>query len=177
MDEIKKYDSNFSGSAFKTYVDNIFIQIHTALMTKELEKIRHFVSDEVYQNYQMRINELNNQGLIQMYDELNVKETILLDSKVMNNEMRINVKLISRYMDYLINESGDFVSGVNDYRVEKENYLTFAKKISATGQGSVRKCPGCGVSMDVNENGVCAYCGSVYNLSDKDWILISIETI
>lgn len=176
MENILAFDPNFSESAFKTYVDNIFIQIHTDFMMRDLEKIRHFVSEDVFRKYQTKLDDLNKKGYIQMYDELNVKETILLSSEVNDEEMIIHVKIISRYMDYLINESGDFVSGVNDHRVEKENYLTFSKKINATAQGNVRKCPGCGVAMDVNANGVCAYCGSVYNLEDKDWILVSIET-
>ena len=111
-----------------------------------------------------------------MYDELNVKETHLLTSEITENEMLIKVKIISRYMDYLIDESGKFVSGVNDHRVEKENYLTFSKKIQAKGQSINRKCPGCGASIDVNANGVCSYCNTTYNLNDKDWILVSIST-
>ena len=48
LDEIYKIDKDFTEDKFKTFVDNIFIQIHLAIMTKELYKIEHFVSDEVY---------------------------------------------------------------------------------------------------------------------------------
>ena len=52
MDEILKYEPEFTEAKFKTYADNIFIQLHLALVTKELENIKHFVSDEVYNKYQ-----------------------------------------------------------------------------------------------------------------------------
>ena len=45
MNEILKYDPEFTESKFKTYVDNVFIQLHMAVVTKELENIKHFVSD------------------------------------------------------------------------------------------------------------------------------------
>ena len=52
MNEILKNDPEFTESKFKTYVDNVFIQLHMAVVTKELENIKHFVSDEVYNKYQ-----------------------------------------------------------------------------------------------------------------------------
>ena len=176
MNEILKYDSDFSESKFKTYVDNVFIQLHLAVVTKELENIRHFVSDEVYDKYQKKVDELKAKHLIQMYDEINVAQTDILDCQVTNTNMFIKVYLVSRYLDYLMDENGNYVSGNTNVRTEQVNYLLFSKKINHLESGPVRKCPGCGASIDVNANGKCAYCGTIYNLEDKDWVLVSIET-
>ena len=45
IEEIKKYDPDFTENGFKTFIDNVFIQIHLAIMTKDIKKIKHFVSD------------------------------------------------------------------------------------------------------------------------------------
>ena len=176
MNEILKYDPEFTESKFKTYADNVFIQLHLALVTKELENVKHFLSDEVYNIYSQRLNELNSKHLIQMYDEINVAQTDILEYKVTNTDMIIKVFIVSRYLDYLMGEDGNYVSGDQDVRSERANYLTFTKKINHLETGSVRKCPGCGASIDVNASGKCAYCGTIYNLKDKDWVLTSIET-
>lgn len=176
MNEILKYDSNFTESKFKSFADNVFIQIHLHIMTKEPEKIKHFVNDSLYKTIYNKTEELNQKKLIQMYDEINVKQTTILNYKVQDNKMIIEVNITSRYMDYLIDEDGNFVSGINNRRIEKENYLTFEKPIDYLSTGSVRKCPGCGASIDVNANGQCAYCGTIYNLKDKDWVLVSLQT-
>ncbi len=177
MNEILKYDSKFSESKFKTYVNNVFIQLHMALVTKELENVSHFVSDEVYDKFKKRLDELNTKHLIQMYDEINVAQTDILNYKITNTDIRITVYLISRYLDYLMDENGNYVSGDKNIRSERVNYLTFSKKIDHLDSDGVHKCPGCGASVDVNANGKCAYCGAIYNLDDKYWVLISIETI
>ncbi len=177
MNEIANYDENFTESKFKTFVDNVFIQIHLAIMTKETLKIKHFVSQEIYHSLEERVNLLNSKKLIQMYDEINVKQTTILNTKITNNELYIEVNITSRYMDYLIDENGNFVSGNNNYRIEKENYLVFKKKKQITNGENVFKCPGCGASIDVNANGLCSYCGSTYNLEDKGWILVSLKTL
>lgn len=176
MNEILKYDPNFTESKFKSFVDNVFIQIHLHIMTKEPEKIKHFVSDELYETIYNKTETLNKKKLIQMYDEINVKQTTILNYSIKDNKMVIEVNITSRYMDYLIDEDGNFVSGINDRRIEKENYLTFEKPINYQSTGSVRKCPGCGASIDVNANGKCAYCGTTYNLKDTDWVLVSLRS-
>lgn len=177
MDEILKYENDFTESKFKTFVDNVFIQIHLAIMTKELEKIKHFVSNDVYERFEKKVSTLTQQNMIQMYDEINVKQTTILSSIIEENKMVIKVNITSRYMDYLMDEDGNFISGINDRRIEKENYLTFEKKINHLSSSQARKCPGCGANIDVNANGKCVYCGTTYNLEDKDWVLTSLETV
>lgn len=176
MNEILKYDKEFSESNFKSFVDNVFIQIHLAIMTKEIEKVKHFMSDEVYDAYYSKVENLKSRGRIQMYDEINVKSTAIVGTKIIDDVISIEVLLISRYMDYLLDEEGVYVSGENTYRIEKNNYMTFTKKHSNKTLGSVRKCPGCRAPIDVNANGLCSYCGSTFDLKDKGWILTRIET-
>jgi hypothetical protein len=79
-------------------------------------------------------------------------------------------------MDYVLKkDSGNFVSGNNNFRIEKSYILVFRKKRAFLEQGAVRKCPGCGASISVNTSGKCDYCGSTYNLEDYDYILSSIN--
>lgn len=177
MDDILKYDSSFTESKFKSFVDNVFIQIHLAVMMKEPEKIRHFVSEDIYQDIIEKVENLKRRNVIQMYDEINVKQTTILREEVKEHFMEIEVNITSRYMDYLMDEDGNFISGINTERIQKENYLVFRKRIDFSQQGSVRKCPGCGASVDVNASGLCSYCGTTYNLADKDWVLVSLRTI
>ena len=177
MDEILKYDPEFTESKFKTYVDNVFIKLHMAVVTKNLEDIKHFVSEEIYNKYQKIVENLNKKHLIQMYDEINVAQTDILNYKVTDTYMIIEVNLISRYLDYLMDEDGNYISGDTDVRSEKSNHLIFTKKINYKETQTVRKCPGCGASIDVNASGKCDYCGTIYNLEEKDWVLTSIEIV
>ena len=111
MNEILKYDPEFSESKFKTYVDNVFIQLHMAIVTKELDNVKHFLSDEVYNQYKQKIDDLNNKHLIQMYDEINVAQTDILNYSVTNTDMVIQVHILSRYLDYLMDEDANYISG------------------------------------------------------------------
>ena len=50
MDEILKYEPEFTEAKFKTYADNIFIQLHLALVTKELENISSLCEEDTIKN-------------------------------------------------------------------------------------------------------------------------------
>ena len=174
--KISGVDIVFNEAKFKSYVDNVFIKIYTAVMLDELESVRHFMSDEVFSMFSDRIDKLNQKNLRQMYDELNVKSTSIISFDNTDFEYVITVRLISRYLDYYLNkDTGDFVSGNMDTRVERENILVFSKKKNFHSVGVVRKCSGCGASISVNTNGVCDYCGVTYNLEDYDYILVDIK--
>ena len=177
MDELLKVEPSFNKEMFITKVNNIFVMLHSAIMMDDINRVRHFISDELEKKYENILTELNNKNLRQMYDELNVKTTEIDNVSIEEDKIRIKVVIVSRYMDYLIDKtSGKFISGINNRRIEKTNYLIFEKKIGNRYNKIDKKCPGCGANIDVNKNGKCSYCGQIFDTENYDWILTSIDT-
>ena len=111
-----------------------------------------------------------------MYDELNVKSSEIERVEITDKEFIVYVRLVTRYMDYMLDsESGNLVRGDNTRRIEVVKNLIFKKKRDYQEQGSIRRCPGCGASIDVNDNGICSYCGTSYNLEKYNYILDKIN--
>ena len=123
--DIRSIDKDFNEAMFITKVNNIFIMLYTSIMMDDLDRVRHFISDNLEKKYELILKELKEKHLRQMYDELNVKDTNITNIEIKDNKICINVKLISRYMDYKVDENFNVVSGDNTRRVENINYLTF----------------------------------------------------
>ena len=167
---------DFNEAMFKTKVDNIFVKLYTCIMKGDLTDVRHFISEESYNNYINKINELISHNKRQMYDEINVKNTMIINRKILEDKEIIDVEIVSRYMDYIIDiNTGDLISGDDTRRIERRNILRFEKKLNTKDFGIVRKCPGCGASINVNNTGKCEYCDTIFNLDDYDYILVSIN--
>ncbi len=167
----------FNEAMFKTKVDNIFVKLYTSVMKGNLDDVKHFLSQDVYDKFNNYVKELTSNGKRNMYDELNVKNTRIISRTKNNDKEIIKVELISRYMDYIIDiNSGNLISGDNTRRIEKRNILTFEKKLNAKDIGIVRKCPGCGASISVNTSGKCEYCDTIFNQEDYDYVLVEILT-
>lgn len=165
----------FNEAMFKTKVDNIFVKLYTSVMKGDLSTVSHFIGYSLEKTLQEKINNLKEQNQRQIYDELNVKDTQIINRIIKEDKELVEVKLISRYMDYIIDiDTGDLVSGDDSRRIEKVNILTFEKKLNTKEIGIVRKCLGCGASISVNTSGKCAYCDRIYDQEKYDYVLVSM---
>lgn len=175
-EELVKKDNTFKESAFIAKVDNTYIMLLTAITTENLPRVKHKVSDELYQKLIEKLESLKQENAIQMYDELNVKTSFIKNITEELDYYEITVCLISRYLDYKIDKTTKkYKSGNDQSRVEKTHTLIFRKKKTAQTEGISRKCPSCGAPVDTNNTGVCPYCHSTYNTKDYDWVLVSID--
>ena len=176
LDNLIREDSTFSEAKFKSKVDNVFIKLYTGVMKQDLENIKHFLADEVYEKYNGKIKQLQAANQIQVYDELNVSNTNITKIEELEDRFEITVSLLTKYLDYKIaKDTKKYISGNKDVRVERIIRLKFSKIKNAKALGNARKCTGCGANIDLNKNGVCEYCGSVYALRDYDWVLDEIN--
>ena len=175
IEEIKKYDSSFDEAMFLSKVDHIFIMLLDAIMERDLSTVKHYLSDEIYNRYNNLINMYLSDKKIRLFDEMNVKSTHIKNVNITNDSINIEVELISRYIDYFINENGTYLSGNNTSRIERINKIIFTKKKSAKELGEARRCPNCGNTLDINNTGVCPYCNGIIDMSEYDYIITSLE--
>ena len=177
LEELKKLDSDFTESMFKTKVDNIFVLMMSAIMFKDMERIYSSLNEDMRLKIQNRIKVLQDNNEIQMYDELNVKHTEISNVQILEDRYMIEVLLTSRYMDYKLDaNTKKFKSGNNSSRIELRNHLVFEEKRNHKSLGMAAKCPNCGANIDYNYSGVCEYCKEQMPKEDYDWILTSWES-
>lgn len=176
FDNIVSEDKNFSEAAFKAKADNIFIQLYTAVMKQDLQRVKHFLADDVFEKYDAKVKQLQANNQIQIYDELNVSDTNISNVVENQDNFEIHVNLLTKYLDYIISkDTRAFLHGNKDVRTEKRINLVFTKTKQAKDLKAARTCPSCGANMDLNKSGVCPYCGSIYKLKEYDWILSRIQ--
>ena len=176
IQELVNEDETFSESAFISKVDNTFIMLFSSVMMQDMLRVKHKISDELYNIYKNKVDRLINSNERQMYDELNIKSTNINYVTKSNDKYLIGVNIIARYMDYIVDkETNKYKRGTNDHRIEVTYNLVFEKSVYAKKEGIIKKCSTCGASMDVNNTGKCIYCGSIYNTEKYDWVLVDIR--
>lgn len=178
VSEFKKIDTNFIEKDFISKVDNRFIKVVSAITKQDIDGVKHFLSKELINKLEDGINRYKDMNQRLVFDEVNVRYSNIKDIIVKSNVYEIKVFLQSRYLNYIINlNDGSYLSGNKNSRVCVDYELTFVRNVDIKEQSNSRKCPSCGNSIDVNDNGKCTYCGTIYNLEDYDWILTKLEVI
>ena len=175
--DISKYDNTIDNAMFLTKVDNVFVMLYSSIMRRNLDRVKHKVSETIINKYQERVQELIDNKQIQMFGELNVKSTEITDITEDDDYIIVKVLLVSRYLNYVIDENSlELISGVKDRREEHNNRLTFKKRKDAKELSAARHCPSCGNNMDLSRDGKCVYCGTIFDTYKYDYILTDIET-
>ncbi len=176
-EEILKYDESFTEATFLTKVDHIYMMILNAIIDKDLNEVKHYLNENVYNYIKTFVDDCINRDVTRIFDEMNVKTSSINNFYVTDNSINIVVNLTSRYMDYYLDSNGEYLSGINDYRIEKEHRLVFTKKLDVKKLNEARRCPSCGHSLDINATGICPYCRQVIDMSNYDYILTEIDSI
>ena len=174
---VEKYDKNYDESLFITKVDHIFIMILSSIMDNDMTKVKHYLSDEIYQKFDKLVESYKEKKVIRLFDEMNVKSTEINDTSFKDNNIIIEVTITSRYMDYFVNEDGEFISGNNQHRIEKRHHITFTKNTNTKELNEARRCPSCGNTMDINKTGECPYCHQIIEMKEYDYIITEMELI
>ena len=172
LEEIERLDKTFNKDLFISKVNNIFISMLMAIVTQDIDNVYSSLSEEMRNKIIQKINELKSNNEYQMYDELNVKDTRVVDAKITDDMYYIYVHLTSRYLDYKLDSNKKFKSGNKEDRVVKDNSLVFRCKRDHKDIGSVANCPFCGASVDYNYSGLCPYCRKQFPKEDYDYVLI-----
>ena len=131
IEELEKLDKNFSEGTFLTKVDHIFIMILNGIMDNDMTSVKHYLSNEVYEKFCKLTDKYISMKATRLFDEMNVSSTKITNIDITDEEILVHVNIESKYMDYLIDENGNFLSGVNDHRIVTNHNIIFSKKRNA----------------------------------------------
>jgi len=176
LENLIMQDSEFSESKFKSKVENEFVQIRLSMVTGKSERIKHFVNDETYNKIVQKVEDDKANNRIQMYDELNVANVSLDSIQELDDCFEIDVTVHWKALEYYLDRATrKFLSGNNSYRAEHDCSIVFKKIKNNKALGTARKCPSCGASVDLNNNGKCDYCGAIFPLQNYDWTITYMD--
>jgi len=177
IEEIKKYDIEFNEATFLSKVDHMFIMILDAIMNNNIDKVKHYLNEDIYEELNTLVNEYKEKNIARLFDEMNIKTSNISNVNIIDNKIVIEVNITTRYMDYFIDDDGNYISGINDHRIEKNHILKLSKPINSSNLKEARRCNHCGRTLDINDSGICPYCNQVIDISNNEYIITSISGI
>ena len=182
MSEYAKLDPNFSESDLKERLSNIYVQMQNGCTARNIEALRPYFTDALYQQFDRQIKELIATHRINRVERIAVLDVNLRGWFQEGGDDHLVTELKTRITDYVVDEdTGKVVSGSST----AEKFMTYEWDLSRpTGtitekQEAVteRHCPNCGAPLSVNESAKCPYCDSVITFKDHDWTIYAVKGI
>ena len=184
---IKGADPNFSEAAMKEKISNLYVRMQNAWQAKEFEGIRPFMTDALYSQFKLQLDELSRSECTNYVERIAVLDVELTGWRSDEVVDAIVAIVNTRIVDYTTNDrTGKLVSG--SQTVEKfmtyEWTLIRSKGMTTpvfSGEGSedtaTIHCPSCGAPVEINQSAKCPYCYSVISAADYDWVISAIKGI
>ena len=181
-EKIKSTDELFNKEQFNQKAKMLFVKIQNAFMDRELEKIRAFETDELFEKHQTQIDELIRCKQINIMDRICV-----LNSKLYRFEQKDDIEILevllkSRMAEYIINEEtkkvikgNKSVEKVKLYKLEFIRKKGLKTKPESKGLETTN-CPNCGAPTKVTLRGECNYCGNIITNGNFGWVLNNLES-
>jgi predicted lipid-binding transport protein (Tim44 family) len=180
IEALKGKDPNFSERVFLDKAQTIFFELQKAWMARDLKPIRPYVSDGVFNRWQVFIDQYKRDKQINV-----VKDPVINNARVVRVQQEsdidsITVRMDCSMADAMVSESNpnQVISGsLTDHKPFTE-YWTFIRKASsqtkADATAKIDKCPNCGAPLKVSAAGNCEYCDTLVHSPEYDWILNQI---
>ena len=176
---IANVDPAFSIPYMQTRINNLYVQLQDQWCAKDLEPLRPYLTDELYNQSERQLDEIRAQKRTPHVERISVLGTNIRGYFVTEGKDHLIVELNTRISTYMTDdESGAIVQGDPN----KERFMTYEWDLCrASGVTSdnvvhtVTNCPNCGAPVNINMTAKCPYCDTIITVDSHDWVLFSIK--
>lgn len=168
---LERLGNDFDIQKFYNKVFEIYRDIQIAWMERDMEPVRHLLSDEMFNMYRMQLTTLIAKNQKNMMEDISYVDAGILSIHDNSNKIEIRLKLEVTCRDYLLDiKKNNVVRGdkniINDYIYE----LIF---VSSKESSKIEYCPNCGAKLEDAASTKCQYCDSVILKDSRNYTLVS----
>jgi len=169
-------------SYWTNFTDNIavpyFMEIYAAWTDLNWSKVRHLVSDRLYESYDFWIEAYKSEKLRNKLENIKISKIDMATIEVDKYYESFTVRIFASCNDYVENNNGKVLGGTKKQARYFSEYWTFMRRAGVEiveSEFSLNNCPNCGASADkMGQSAVCEYCGTKISNGDFSWILTRI---
>jgi len=155
------YDVELIQNAYKNYV-----KIQEAWMNRNLSPIKHLLTDEMYNMYQMQVDTLIEDNQINIMSNFKFICGKIKSINQNNGMETIKMILCVQCKDYIKEANGHKIINGNKHSTITYIYeLTFLRD---TNQEKMTQCPTCGAQVKKQMSATCPYCNNPLLLTSPE---------
>ncbi len=170
-------DPQFQWETFQARVGLIFSEFQLAWSSRDLQRMRPFLSDNLFQTQMYWTEAYKAQRLRNVTERTRI--TALELAQVASDRFfdAITVRLYATGLDYTVRDDDNRV--VSGSRSKERSYSEYWTLVRGTGRNAPTRtdkaCPNCGAPLQINMAGHCEYCQAKVTSGEFDWVLSRIE--
>ena len=125
---LKELDKSFNEEEFSNEAFNNYKEIQLAWCNFEIDKVKELISEEMYNKYTQKLEELKDKKQRNIMNEIECKSTKITNVSV-DNDIEIECEMEVDCYDYIIDDTEKVIKGKKDKKINYKYKLTFIKNI------------------------------------------------
>lgn len=126
-EELKRIDKSYNEEEFINNSFELFKDIQLLWSKSDLNKIKNLVSDDIYNDYVKKIDELKEQDRKNIMNEITLKTNKIVDV-IIDKDIIIKCEMNITCIDYIVDKNDEVVKGKKDKPINYTYELSFNKK-------------------------------------------------
>ncbi len=181
MSKFKEIYPEFSSEKLEKEVSRVYIEFEKAWQNKNLEPVRPYFSDIVYERLDRQLEHYRKSHETNILKNISVLKVRLKGWKQDNGKDIIVVNLCAKMNNYVIKDKTKRVVKDSTTTVKTIEYEWFLERTTGaptTESGTYKKeCSNCGAKIDINKTTECPYCHYVVTTDEFGWLVGAINFV
>ncbi|MGY8653196.1 MAG: TIM44-like domain-containing protein [Verrucomicrobiia bacterium] len=177
--ELQAVDPQFDPPAFGGRFNSAFLKVQGAWSSQELEPVRCFVSDGIFERYTLQIAGQRDMDYRDHMEEIEIESTIFAEFSTTAIFDVLTIQVTALLIDYRESlATGKYLKG-NKTPQRFTEFWSFVRRSgvqTAPGASGLIEgaCPNCGADIQLNRTGSCGSCSALLRSGHYDWVLSEI---
>jgi len=155
---------------------HIFFELQEAWSTQDLERLRPFETDSLFQNHSYWVREYQKQGLRNELGQVRIQKLEVVKIRSDRFYDAMTCRIFASMTDCTRWANGAIACGNPSVPKQFSEYWTFIRGRGVSENNHVNSaCPSCGAELKISMAGECEYCGSKLTSGQFDWVLSEIQ--
>ncbi len=150
-----------------------FMNIYENWSNLTWDKVRHLMTDRLWESYKFWIDEYKRHGFRNKLDDTKILKIHVAKIEIDKFYEAVTLRIFASTKDYVVDKSGKLVAGNNKNARVFSEYWTFIRRTGVENDNyDMKTCPNCGAPLDkMGQNGVCAYCNTKVTTGNFSWVV------
>ncbi len=179
IERMRQRDATFVPMAFLGRVQKAFLRIQHAWCNQDLDDVRAFISDGIYERFSLQILEQKEFGWRDHMENIRILHCDVDSLDDSEHFDTLNVRITASAVDYRQSlDTGKRIGGSSAPETFTE-YWSFIRRTGVTTDpdkpGLMEgNCPNCGAAIEHSQSANCQYCEAHLRSGAFDWVLAEI---
>jgi hypothetical protein len=179
-DAIRRTDRAFNATVFLKRAEHGFVTIQKAWSEQDLRLCRAFISDGVYERFELYIRMQQAEGYRNRVENVTVTDAEIVGavSEPHFDTIHVRFEAAAQIVDEEISDGKPPTDISNRPKKSFSEVWSFSRRqgVATNQRLSLMdgECPNCGGSVKIVDRATCAHCDSVVNSGQYDWVLSEI---